>query len=133
MSQFYPVWVDTQRFVVPAASVGGIERVRDYGSPTTALHTRWGRIPLYDLTPWVTAIRRELMFRYAVLVVVNTLRVGVIIDRVDDLITVPEPVFSLPSLVRDALIDSTVSGVIMLDELPCLVLDLTAFILAHSQ
>ena len=131
MSAFYPVWLGAQRFAIPAAIVRGIERVRDSGAPTTALHTRWGRIPLCDLAALTNPPPRELDFRFALLMVYNTAWIGIVVDQVDDLVALPEPVLDLPPLVHDSILDPSVSGVILLDDTPCVVLDLEAFVITY--
>ncbi len=131
MSEFYPVWLGAQRFAIPAAIVRGIERVRDSGAPTTTLHTRWGRIPLCDLAALSNPPPRELDFRFALLILYNKEWIGIVVDRVDDLVTLPETVLALPTLVHDSILDPSVSGVILLDDTPCVVLDLEAFVITY--
>jgi chemotaxis signal transduction protein len=131
MRQFYPVWLGSQRFAIPASIVRGIERVREYGAPTTALHTRWGRIPLCDLAALINPPPRDLDFRYALLILFNNEWIGITVDKVDDMVSLADDVLSLPTLIHDAILDPTVSGVILLDDTPCLVLDLEAFAVTY--
>ncbi|MBA3468175.1 MAG: chemotaxis protein CheW [Herpetosiphonaceae bacterium] len=131
MDAFYPVWLGPQRFAIPATSVRGIEQVREYGSPTTALHTRWGRIPLCDLAALSDPPPRDLDFRYALLIMYNHAWIGIVVDRIDDLVSVAQTVLPLPPLVHDSILDPTISGVILLDDIPCVVLDLEAFVVTY--
>lgn len=133
MSDFYPVWVGTQRFMIATDSVSSIERIRNVGSTTTALHTRWGRTPLCHVHTWINTNepRQELPYHFALVVATRTGWVGVVVDRIDDVIRHPTAIMPLPNIVYDSLFDPTIVGVLMLDDVPCLVLDLEAFVLIH--
>ncbi|HYF64096.1 MAG TPA: chemotaxis protein CheW [Herpetosiphonaceae bacterium] len=129
---YYPVWVGRQRFLVAMARVRGIERIPDVGSSTTFLHTGWGRIRLYELHIWAGESLRDQPSRLALVLNAGQQPAGVVVDRIEDTVEITAAVASLPDIVADTLLDPTISGVLLLDSTPCLVLDLEAFIVMHG-
>lgn len=129
---YYPVWVGRQRFLVAMARVRGIERIPDVGSSTTFLHTGWGRIRLYELHVWAGESLLDQPSRMALVLTADQQRAGVVVDRIEDTVDIGTAIADLPGLIADTLLDPTISGVLMLDSTPCLVLDLDAFILMHG-
>ena len=129
---YYPVWVGRQRFLVAMERVRGIERIPDVGSSTTFLHTGWGRIRLYELYVWAAESAPDLPSRMALVLASGQQHAGVVVDRIEDTVEIGAALAGLPDIIADTMLDPTISGVLLLDSVPFLVLDLEAFILMHG-
>ena len=125
----YPITIGGQRYVVLASAVIEIRRLIDAGSEMTALHTRLGRVPVCDLAVWAD-VQPATERRTALLFLLQGRLVGAVVDDVTDRVEVTE-LLDLPMLIYDSSVDPTVIGAVMIDDLPCLVLDLEAFALVH--
>ena len=125
----YPIVVGGQRYVVLASAIIELRRLLDVGSEVTSIHTRLGRVPVCDLAVWAD-VAPTMERRTALLFLLQGRLVGAVVDQVDDRIEVPA-LFDLPLLLYDASVDPTIIGVVLINDVPCLVLDLEAFALVH--
>ncbi len=127
---FYPVQIADQRYAVSATAIKAVRRLPNVGAELTNLHTRWGRVPLCDLAVWA-AVQSQAEQRVALLLTVGERWVGVVVDAIADAAVDVAAVLELPSLIHDASVDPTIAGVILIDAVPCLILDLETFVIVH--
>ena len=132
VSDLYPVNVGDQTVLIRQTALVGVDYVANSGQPISSVVQQTNPIDVIDLNQWLQQPIGQQASRLALFVVGQT-AMGVVVDQLGDPISTALSLQPLPSLVSDSLLDPSILGIIMLDERPCLMLDLELFVLVHAK
>lgn len=132
VSDLYPVNVGDQTVLIRQTALVGVDYVANTGQPISSVVQQSNPIDVIDLNQWLQQPIGQQANRLALFVVGQT-AMGVVVDQLGDPISTALSLQPLPSLVSDSLLDPSILGIIMLDERPCLMLDLELFVLVHAK
>ncbi|XSG73613.1 hypothetical protein ACP8Y2_15635 [Herpetosiphon llansteffanensis] len=132
VSDLYPLSVGDQTLLIRQTALVGVDYVANSGQPIRRVIHHGNPIDVIDLNQWLQQPIGAHANRLA-LFVAGQASVAVVVDQLGDPIRAALTVQPLPSLVSDSLLDPSILGIIMLDERPCLMLDLELFVLVHAK
>ncbi len=132
VSDLYPLSVGDQTLLIRQTALVGVDYVANSGQPIRRVIQHGNPIDVIDLNQWLQQPIGEQANRLA-LFVAGQASLAIVVDQLGDPIRAALTVQPLPSLVSDSLLDPSILGIIMLDERPCLMLDLELFVLVHAK
>ncbi len=132
VSDLYPVSVGDQTILIRQTALVGVDYVANNGNPLRRVIQHGNPIDVIDLNQWLQQPIGQQANRLA-LFVGGQATLAVVVDQLGDPISAALTLQPLPSLVSDSLLDPSILGIIMLDERPCLMLDLELFVLVHAK